>query len=90
MPRPPRIEYEGAFHHVMNRGRHRRTIFHDNDYYELFLKTLSDASLEFNAVIHAYCLMSNHERLQFETPKPILSQLKGKKFDDLIQRFTGK
>ncbi len=24
MPRPTRIEYEGAFHHVMNRGRAHR------------------------------------------------------------------
>jgi len=58
MPRPTRIEYEGAFHHVMNRGRHNQTIFRDDDDYEVFLNTLSEVTKEYNAVIHAYCLMS--------------------------------
>ena len=44
MPRPQRIEYEGAFHHVMNRGRARKKIFHDKAYYEAFLETLKEAS----------------------------------------------
>ncbi len=43
MPRPLRLEYEGAFHHVMNRGRNRQTIFHDADYFEAFLTTLKEA-----------------------------------------------
>ncbi len=44
MPRPLRLEFEGAFHHVMNRGRNRQTIFHDADYFEAFLTTLKEAS----------------------------------------------
>ncbi len=75
MPRPTRIEYEGAFHHVMNRGRHGRTNFRDDDDYELFLNTLSEVTKEYNAVIHAYCLMSNHYHLLVETPKANLSQI---------------
>ncbi|WP_196141204.1 transposase, partial [Aliikangiella sp. G2MR2-5] len=75
MPRPTRIEYQGAFHHVMNRGRHRRTIFHDTRYFEAFLKTLEEAHQRFDAVIHAYCLMSNHYHLLIETPKANLGQI---------------
>jgi putative transposase len=75
MPRPARIEYEGAFHHVMNRGRQRQTIFRDEDDYQLFLNTLSEASKNYNAVIHAYCLMSNHYHCLIETPKANLSQI---------------
>jgi len=75
MPRPTRIEYEGAFHHVMNRGRHQRNIFHDERYFELFLKTLEEACSEFSAIIHAYCLMTNHYHLLIETPKANLSQI---------------
>ncbi len=40
MPRPTRIEYEGAFHHVMNRGRNNQTIFQDESYFNAFIKTL--------------------------------------------------
>ncbi|WP_196141202.1 transposase, partial [Aliikangiella sp. G2MR2-5] len=75
MPRPTRIEYQGAFHHVMNRGRHRRAIFHDRRYFEAFLKTLEEAHQRFDAVIHAYCLMSNHYHLLIETPKANLGQI---------------
>jgi putative transposase len=75
MPRPTRIEYEGAFHHVMNRGRNQRTIFHDESYFNAFLKTLKEVSEQFDAVIHAYCLMSNHYHLLIETPKANLSRI---------------
>ena len=43
MPRPLRIEYENAYYHVMNRGRDRQNIFHDDEYYEAFLLSLSEA-----------------------------------------------
>jgi len=75
MPRPTRIEYEGAFHHVMNRGRNRSTIFHDKSDFDEFLKTLEEASKRFDAIIHAYCLMTNHYHLLIETPKANLSRI---------------
>ena len=82
MPRPLRLEYEGAFHHVMNRGRNRQTIFHDPDYFEAFLSTLKEASERYDAVFHTYCLMSNHYHLLIETPKANLSQI--------MQHINGK
>ncbi len=47
MPRPQRIEYENAFYHVMNRGRGRQFIFHDDSYYQAFLTTLGEAKNTF-------------------------------------------
>ena len=82
MPRPVRIEYEGAFHHVMNRGRNRQIIFHDAGYYEAFLTILKEAVERYDAIIHAYCLMSNHYHLMIETPKANLSQI--------MQHINGK
>jgi len=58
MPKPARIEYEGAFHHVMNRGRNHGAIFHDQRNFMRFLKCLKEASEQFDAVVHAYCLMT--------------------------------
>jgi REP element-mobilizing transposase RayT len=75
MPRPQRIEYEGAFHHVMNRGRARKTIFHDDGYFNAFLETLQEASQRFDAIFHAYCLMNNHYHLLVETPNANLSRI---------------
>ena len=43
MPRGLRIEFPGAFYHVMARGNRRETIFHDDDDRRFFLATLSEA-----------------------------------------------
>ena len=75
MPRPTRIEYKGAFYHVMNRGRARQTIFHDSRYYESFLDTLKESCERFDALFHAYCLMGNHYHLLLETPKANLGRI---------------
>ena len=75
MSRPTRIEYEGAFHHVMNRGRNHENIFHDQRYYTDFLKCLREVCEQFEAVIHAYCLMTNHYHLLIETPQANLGRI---------------
>ena len=75
MSRPRRFEFEGAFHHVMNRGRNHEDIFRDRRYFEAFLKCLKEASEQFYAVIHAYCLMNNHYHLLIETPNANLARI---------------
>jgi putative transposase len=82
MPRPLRLEFENAFHHVMNRGRNKQAIFHNSDYFEAFLTTLKEASERYDAIIHAYCLMTNHYHLLIETPKANLNQI--------MQHINGK
>jgi hypothetical protein len=44
MARPLRIEYPGAYYHVMNRGLSRRNIFLEAKDYERFLELLGEAS----------------------------------------------
>lgn len=68
MSRPTRIEYPGAYYHVMNRGRHREVIFPDETFFQLFLDTLEETVVRFDLVVHAYCLMSNHYHLLVSTP----------------------
>jgi len=75
MPRPPRVQYENAFYHVMNRGCGRRWIFHGEAYYEAFLGTLEEAHDRNDARIHAYCLMGNHYHLLIETPLANLDRI---------------
>lgn len=74
MPRPLRIEYENAYYHVMNRGRARQKIFHDEHYYEAFLRTLREAHQRFGLQILCYCLMSNHYHLLVKTPEANLGR----------------
>jgi len=42
MTRQWRIEFEGAYYHILSRGNERRNIFHDNDDRISFLKYLSE------------------------------------------------
>jgi len=74
MARPLRIEYEGAWYHVMNRGLARQTIFFNDKHREIFLELLAEISYRYRIEIHAYCLMSNHYHLLIRTPIANLSR----------------
>ena len=52
MARKPRIDYPGAWHHVMNRGRHRERAFADDDDCVLFLDGVAEASASFGLETH--------------------------------------
>ena len=74
MVRPLRVEYEGAYYHVMNRGRGRQQVFHGDRYYDYFLQCLDQAYKRFGVETHAYCLMGNHYHLLLRTPRGNLSR----------------
>jgi Transposase IS200 like len=69
MPRPLRIEYEGAVCQVMSRGDRREPIFRDDADRQRFLETLGEASAKTDWQVHALCLMGNHFHLVVETPQ---------------------
>jgi REP element-mobilizing transposase RayT len=75
MARQLRIEYPGAYYHVKSRGNQRQPIYLSDDDRRLFLACLGDAHDKFSAIIHAYCLMSNHYHLMLETPRGDLSRV---------------
>ena len=74
MARPLRIEYPGAFYHVMHRGNAGADIFESDRDREKFLEYISKAVERYEIKIHTYCLMTNHYHLLTETPHPNLSQ----------------
>ena len=70
MTRQWRIEFEGAYYHILSRGNERRNIFHDNDDRISFLEILGNMSERFEVDIYAYVLMNNHYHLLLKTNKP--------------------
>ncbi|CAB1076703.1 hypothetical protein D1AOALGA4SA_4498 [Olavius algarvensis Delta 1 endosymbiont] len=72
MARPLRVEYPGAFYHVINRGNAGEDIFINNRDRKKFLEYLEKACERFEIRIHTYCLMTNHYHLLIETPQPNL------------------
>jgi len=75
MARPLRIEYPGAYYHVTSRGNEQKDVFKSQRDREKFLTYLESAVVRYGAVIHAWCLMSNHYHLLMETPSGNLSQI---------------
>jgi REP element-mobilizing transposase RayT len=74
MTRPLRLEYPGAFYHVLNRGNNLEHLFRNKRDREKFLVLLGKAKDRFFLMIHTYCLMDNHYHLLIETKEPNLSQ----------------
>ena len=74
MSRPLRIEYPGAYYHVMNRGRGRRTVFPDRADYERFMALLGETCGMWGLRVHAYSLLPNHYHLLLSTPHGNLSR----------------
>jgi len=75
MARPLRIEFPGAYYHVTSRGNEQKNVFRDQKDRWKFLDYLNSSVVRYGAVIHAWCLMSNHYHLLIETPAGNLSQI---------------
>jgi len=74
MSRPLRIEYPGAWYHIMNRGAAKQLIFHNPNHYKIFIQLLNELHKRFQIRILAYCLMPNHYHILLQTPLANLSR----------------
>lgn len=68
MPRQPRLEYEDAIYHVINRGNYRRDVFATDGAKEAFLTALDETASKLGWKVHAWVIMSNHFHVALETP----------------------
>ncbi len=74
MARPLRIEYPGAYYHVMNRGLAHTNIFLNDKDRERFLVLIGETCQLWRLEVYAYCLMGNHYHLLVQTPTVGLSR----------------
>ncbi len=74
MARPLRIDYPGAYYHVMNRGNRQEDIFLTDKDRKVFLNGLIDSSETYRIKLISYVLMSNHFHLLVQTPQVNLSE----------------
>ena len=75
MARKPRIEYSGAFYHIIVRGNQRQDIFLADDDRNEYLKRLIRYKEKCGFILYAYVLMTNHVHLLIETPKDTISRV---------------
>jgi len=74
MPRKLREDYPGAWHHVMNRGARRESIFADDVHVGEFLQALEHTVEHLNIEVHAYAVMPNHYHLLVHSVRGNLSR----------------
>ena len=74
MARSLRIEYPGAYYHVIHRGNAGEAIFRSKRDREKFLEYLAKAVERFGIKIHTYCLMTTHYHILVKTPEANLSR----------------
>jgi REP element-mobilizing transposase RayT len=75
MARKPRIEYEGAFYHVITRGNQKQRIFRDVADYDKYHQYLTIYKNRYHYALYAYVLMGNHVHLLMETRDIPLSKI---------------
>ena len=75
MARKPRVEFEGAFYHVIARGNQRQDIFRDDQDRTTYLERVEHYSKRYDFRLYAYVLMSNHVHLLIETQRIPLSKI---------------
>lgn len=74
MARSLRIQYPGAWYHIMNRGGYRRVVFLNDSDRSDFLRLLGETIEMWSIEVHAYALMNTHYHLLIHTPRGNISR----------------
>jgi putative transposase len=88
MSRPLRIEYPGAWYHVMNRGARAQQVFLEKQDYTGFVALLKESAELWNMGLAAYCLMPTHYHLLLHSPEGNLSRFMRHVNGIYTQRFN--
>jgi len=75
MPRKPRIEFPGAFYHVITRGNQKQKVFKEKTDFEKYCDLLSAYKDRYRFFLYAFTLMDNHVHLLVETQDTPLSKI---------------
>jgi putative transposase len=75
MPRVAREKSKTGIYHVIVRGINRQDIFHDEEDYQGYLKTLERIKEVSDCEIYGYCLMTNHVHLLIKEIREDIGQI---------------
>lgn len=74
MARPLRVDFEGAVHHVLNRGTAQTSIFRSTEDRRRFIRHLSEIDDRYGVEVHALVLLANHYHLLVRSSAGRLSE----------------
>ncbi len=69
-----RLQYDGSYHHVMNRGIQGEKIFFDKRARAYFLEIMVNTAMDFKMKLIGYCIMNNHYHLVIQNTSGRLSE----------------
>lgn len=75
MARKPRVEFDGAFYHVIARGNQRQRTFHDEHDRQSYLQRIEFYRQRYGFRLYAYVLMANHVHMLIQTKSVGLSKI---------------
>ncbi len=90
MPRPLRIDYPGAIHHVSNRGAKEHNYFYDESDRTIFREYLRRYAVEYEIIIYAYALMDTHFHIALESEGGRLSDFMQAVESEYARHFNRK
>jgi REP element-mobilizing transposase RayT len=88
MARNPRQDTPGSWHHVMNRGIARRTLFETAADIRFFLSRLARAVRRGDLEVHAYAILTTHFHLLVRSPRGRLSLAMKVAQNEYVRRFN--
>jgi REP element-mobilizing transposase RayT len=83
-----RRDLPGSYHHVMNRGIARRSVFETREDVRYFLSRLARAVRDGGIEVQAYSLMTNHFHLLVRSPRGDLAQAIGRVENAYVRWFN--
>jgi hypothetical protein len=88
MPHRPRDDTPNSWHHVMNRGIARRTVFESRRDVRRFLAALAKQVRRGGLEIHAYCVLTTHFHLLLRSAGGTLSTTVGRAVNEYVRYFN--
>ncbi|MEM9801310.1 MAG: transposase [Planctomycetota bacterium] len=74
MPRRPRRDEPGSWHHVVNRGIAKRPLFETRDDIRFFLSRIARAVREGQIEVHSFCVLTTHFHFLIRSPRGEMSE----------------
>ena len=88
MPRLPRFDRPGSWHHVMNRGIARRTVFERRADVRAFLALLACEVRRGTIEVHAFAILTTHVHLLVRSPRGELARAMKRVFNGYVRYFN--
>lgn len=88
MARNPRGDEPGAWHHVMNRGIARRTLFETERDIRYFLSRVARSVRSGLLEVHAFCILTTHFHLLVRTPEGTLAEAMRRIQNEYVRWFN--